>query len=444
MNQRIRGSLLPCLLRGGRWPRTGFVRACTLPGGRDFNQHQPRFTPLHPAFPWDGRARESSPLGLACPRPFIFATGPESEQVGQVPRPFRRLPLAEQTAAHLREGFQSGRWGGRLPGVLQLADELAVSKHVVRAALKILEEEGWIEDCGAGRRRRILARPNAKPGRRTLRIGIMLHTPLEKDDALTAMILLDVRHAIEMSGHTCIFSDRCLAQMGDDVSRISRAVKAVDADAWIVCLASGVVMEWFAAQPFQVFAFGGRFEEFPVAGSATRVAPAIESAVDTLVKHGHRRIVMLAATLLRRPVPIPSFGRYLSFLEARGIAPTDYHLPHFEDTAEGLENCLDSLFRITPPTALLVGQANYCVAVFAFLARRGLQVPRDVSVISTRMDPVFALRLPPLDHFHVPVKDYISRIARWVDGVAKGRPDQRHVIFQAAYVPGGTVGPAKK
>ena len=64
--------------------------------------------------------------------------------------PLRRLPLVEQTALHLREGFQSGRWAAQLPGVVPLAEELLVSKDVLRAALKLLEEEGWIEDGGAG------------------------------------------------------------------------------------------------------------------------------------------------------------------------------------------------------------------------------------------------------------------------------------------------------
>ena len=49
----------------------------------------------------------------------------------------RRLPtLVEQTAAHLREGFQSGRWAGPLPGVVPLANALTVSKDIVRTALK--------------------------------------------------------------------------------------------------------------------------------------------------------------------------------------------------------------------------------------------------------------------------------------------------------------------
>lgn len=344
---------------------------------------------------------------------------------------------------HLREGFQSGRWTGQLPGVVPLAEALMVSKDILRAALKLLEEEGWLEDGGAGRRRKIVAGHTAKPARRSLRIGIMPYVSLENDDAQAVKVLLGIRHAIETLGHTCVFSDRSLTELNGNLSRISRVVKAVDADAWIVASASRDVMEWLVAQPFPVFAYGGRFQNLPVACSGTRLAPAIESAVNALVDHGHRRIVMLISTVLRRPTPIPSLESYLSYLEARGIPATDYNLPHFEDTPEGLEKCLEELFRVTPPTALIVDQANYCAAVLAFLARRGFQVPGDVSVICGAMDPVFHFRVPTLDHYHKPVKEYVARISRWVEGVAKGRPDKRQVIFDAEYVPGGTVGPVK-
>lgn len=352
--------------------------------------------------------------------------------------------MVDQAAAHLREGIQSGRWVGQLPGVLQLAGELVVSKHIVRSALQILEEEGSIENCGAGRRRRIKIDRINKPARRFLRIGIMLYEPMEDADGRRTRILFGIRQSIETLGHTCIVGDRSLTELKDNPSRISRLVNAVDADAWIVFEGSHPVLEWFVAQPFPVYAFGGRFHELSVACSATRIAPAVESAVNTLVDLGHRRIVLFAPTGLRKPTPIPSIKSYLSILEARGIAATDYNLPHFDDTPEGLESCLDRLFRITPPTALIVNQASYFSAVFSYLACRGLRVPRDVSVITAQMDPILRLCLPPLDHFHMPPQKHIVRISRWVNGVAKGRPDKRQVIFDAVYVPGGSVGPAKK
>jgi DNA-binding LacI/PurR family transcriptional regulator len=352
--------------------------------------------------------------------------------------------LVEQTAAHLREGFQNGRWSGLLPGVVPLAEELMVSKDIARAALKVLEGEGWIEEGGSGRRRKIVPNPIKDQPRRALRIGIMLYDPLEDDDGHGIRQIFGIRQSIEALGHTCVFGERCLAELKENLPRISSVVKAADADAWIVLAASRAVLEWFVAQSFAVYAFGGRFHDLPVACSATRMAPALESAVTALVSLGHRRMVLLAPTFLRKPTPIPSIGRFISMLEEHGIAATDYHLPHFEDSAEGLEKCLDALFRITPPTALLVNQTTDCAAVFFFLARRGLQVPGDVSVVFLIEEPVFRRCLPAIDHFRAPMKEHITNIARWVKGVEVGRPNQRQVILDAEYIPGGTVGPAKK
>jgi DNA-binding LacI/PurR family transcriptional regulator len=109
-----------------------------------------------------------------------------------------------------------------------------------------------------------------------------------------------------------------------------------------------------------------------------------------------------------------------------------------------LENCLDELFRITPPTALIVNLAAQCVAVFSFLARRGLQVPRDVSVICMLKGQAFNLHLPPLDHFTDPWEQHVLRISQWLNHVVTGRPDKRQTIIDSAYIPGGTVGPVKK
>lgn len=362
-----------------------------------------------------------------------------------MPPQLRRLPsLAEQAAEHLREGFQSGRWVGLLPGVVPLASELKVSKDIVRAALKVLEEEGWIENCGAGRRRMIVPLRSVMPARRALRVGIMLYLPLLEDDKLGVVILLGIRRAIEAAGHVCVFSEQCLVQMNDNLSKISRCVKTTAANAWIVCTASRVVLEWFAAQSFPVLAFGGRFQDLPVASSATRLAPAIESAVNELVDSGHRRIVMLAETYLLKPTPTSSLTSYLSTLEARGIAATDFNLPHFNDTPEGLEDCLNRLFRVTPPTALIVQHAAYLVAVFSYLMRRGLRVPHDVSVITVSSDPIFRMCLPPLDHFSDPCQEHIDRITCWVNNVAKGLPDIQQVVFDAVHIHGGIVGPAKR
>lgn len=358
-------------------------------------------------------------------------------------QPVRRQTLVDQTANHLREGFASGRWTGELPGVLQLSKELLVSKHVVRAALLKLEQEGSIRDRGVGKPREIVAARTPKAAKRVIRVAILLSEDLKVEENHSVHTLLGIRQAVEAAGHVCVFADETLAAMGQRIPRIARLVARTAADAWIVFCGPRHVLEWFVAQPFPVMAFGGRFQDLPIASSATSMGPAIDSALAALVDLGHRRIVLAVPAILRQPIPVPSVARFLEQLCGMGITPSRYHLPDFEESAEGFETCLKELFRVTPPTALMIVDPCYCAAALAFLARRSLQVPRDVSVVCMMPDPVFRLSLPALAHFQWPVEEHIQRIARWVSGVAAGRTDKRQIILDTVFVPGQTIAEAK-
>ena len=72
-------------------------------------------------------------------------------------RPVKQIPKHELVAARLRDGLQEGRWGETLPGVARLAQDLDVSRHTLRTALRQLEAEGVLTDRGLGRSRGITA-----------------------------------------------------------------------------------------------------------------------------------------------------------------------------------------------------------------------------------------------------------------------------------------------
>lgn len=359
-------------------------------------------------------------------------------------QPLRRQPLVEQTAAHLREGFVSGRWTGYLPGVLQLAGELMVSKHLVRGALRILEEEGSIEDCGAGKRRKILMDRSTGTGHRHLRIAVMLHDSLEQEDALICRMLLDIRETIESSGHTCVFAPESLAQTGDNLARISRLVKQTKADGWILFQASAMVIEWFVTQPFATFALGGRYAGLPVASSASDTWPAIRSAVDLLAGLGHRRIVWVWPSFFRKPVLGPTGQKFMNHLEELGIPASGYNMPDYEDTGEGLAKLMDQLFRITPPTALMFLDPGECLAALLHLTRLGLRVPQDVSILCMTQEPSMRHLRPRITQFALPEKEHVRRILRWVQCIAKRKPDLRQIVFEARFSAGESIGPAKR
>ena len=73
-------------------------------------------------------------------------------------------------------------------------------------------------------------------------------------------------------------------------------------------------------------------------------------------------------------------------------------MPDWSDRKDGLLSCLDSLFKVTPPTALIIQEAPVFAAVQQFLANRGLKVPDDVSLICSDPDPNFAWCEPTIAH----------------------------------------------
>ena len=89
-------------------------------------------------------------------------------------------------------------------------------------------------------------------------------------------------------------------------------------------------------------------------------------------------------------------------------------------------------------------EASYFVAVLQFLARRGLRVPGDVSLICTDDDPAFAHCDPPVARIAWDSRPLVRRIVNWAANVSRGKTDLRLTHTPAKYLPGGTVGPVRK
>jgi len=204
------------------------------------------------------------------------------------------------------------------------------------------------------------------------------------------------------------------------------------------------VLEWFAGQQIPVIALGGRCAGLPIASSTLEASVTLSKSVRVLDGHGHRRIVFLSPSSWRQPTHGPPVIAFIAALETLGITATDYHLPQWEESAVGLERVLESLFRITPPTALILVEPSTCVASLAFLAQRGIHVPRDLSLVCLVYDPVFAWRRPAITHFNWEPQKLIHRVARWVDAVACGTADYEQKSYTPTFNPGGTIAAARK
>ena len=346
------------------------------------------------------------------------------------------LSAVEQVTGYLRDGLARGQWRGAMPGVHALAAELRVNRKSVEAALQRLEKQHLLEPQGPGRRRRIVETRHFAPP--SLRVAILLW---EADDA-RVHYLVELRHLLLEAGHAVSFAERSLLELKMDPRRVARLVEQTGAEAWVVAAGSREVLEWFAVQRLPAFALFGRRDGLPIAAVGPDKKPAYIAATKRLVALGHRRIVLIERQVHRKDGPGRVERAGLEVLAAHGIATGPYNLPDWEDSPGGFHHLLEELFRLTPPSALILDEPFLFTAAQQYLARRGILAPEHVSLVCTDPDPTFAWCRPTIAHIHWDPRPVVRRIARWADHVARGQDDRRQSFTKAEFIEGGTVGPA--
>jgi DNA-binding LacI/PurR family transcriptional regulator len=348
------------------------------------------------------------------------------------------LSAAEQVANHLRDELARGLWSGMMPGSDRLAVELGVGCNTVEGALRLLEKEGLLANQGR-RRGRLIVVPSGTQAVRRIRVAILLG---EKDDRKVDYVV-ELEHELREAGHKAFCLPQSMTEAGMDLRRISRMVEKTEADAWVVVAGPREVLEWFAERDVPVFSLFGARQGLAIAGVGPDKAPAIAEATRVLAGLGHRRIVLLTRPYRRVRRPGVQEQAFLDELEAWGIPFGSYHLPDWKETVHGFQGCLESLFKITPPTALIVDEVQFFVAALQFCGCRGLRVPEDVSLVCTDPDRAFNWCRPSVAHIRWDSRSLARRIVAWTANVSRGKSDVRQTLVPAELVSGGTIGPAK-
>jgi DNA-binding LacI/PurR family transcriptional regulator len=330
-----------------------------------------------------------------------------------------------------------------LPGVLLLAKTLDVSKDAMREALHLLEAEGLISAGHAGANRMVLDTAAEAP-RRAMRVAILPHDPLAKESDVMRELLHATRRELEVAGHTVAIAAKSLSELRFDLERIANLMAATPADAWVVAAAPPEVLEFFAAQAVPAIALGGRCTDVAMASVYADLLPGYREATRRLLALGHRRIVLMGPTSWRQPTPNRLVRAFTEEMAAHGITVGDFNVPDYEATTDGLRAIFESLFRLTPPTALILELAEHVTAALVFLAQHGLSVPRDVSLMLPYASASLQLCDPPIAHLHYDERLLVRRIVRWVRAVARDRADRDAIGIPASFDPGGTIGPVRQ
>jgi DNA-binding LacI/PurR family transcriptional regulator len=347
------------------------------------------------------------------------------------------LTITEQIAEYLRGEILRGRWPDTIPGLHALADELEVNYKTVDAALNLLEGQKLLVRQGAGKRRKIILQ-NGKKVSPSLRIGIFNYSPSDLVEPLSLLMTQKLKDA----GHLPFYSSKTLTELAMNLTKIRKTVANTEADAWIVCAGTRQILTWFSEQKLPVMAMFGRRRKLPMAGVGPNHVKVGRSMVQQLIELGHQRIVVL----IRDSEQIERAGRSIKVIfdtmEENGLPVGPYNLPSWNDCPEDFYRMLDELFRITPPTALIIHEAFVFHAAKDYLAHRGILAPADISLICGDPDPTFAWSNPSIAHIQWSNRPVVRRVVGWANNIRLGKMDTRQTHTLAEFIIGDTVGPA--
>jgi DNA-binding LacI/PurR family transcriptional regulator len=350
---------------------------------------------------------------------------------------FRVFTASEQLRDYLRTELIAGRWQKKMPGAGRLEKELGVGRNTVEAALEQLERDGLLQNLGSRRGRRIQIATNSKNPK--LGIAVLLYEQIDRHSHYMAELEL----ALVKAGHSLHFQSKSLTEMGMSVKLVKNLVSQTRADAWLVVAGSRDVLQWFSEQPLPAFALFGRRTGLPMAAAGPDNITSLTAVTHSLIDMGHSRIV----TICRKERRLPTLGTaeraFLEVLESHGIHAGPYNLPDWIETKEGLQALLQSLFRVSQPTALIFDEASILTAILQFLGTRSIKIPEDITLICTSFDPAFSLCMPPIAHTKSDYLTIIRSVIRWANHVAAGKDYRIQTLTPVRFIPGGTIGPAK-
>jgi DNA-binding LacI/PurR family transcriptional regulator len=341
-----------------------------------------------------------------------------------------------QLAEYLQEQIRDRIWTTTLPGESWLMAHLQVGRGTVRAAMAQLEAEGILAPCGQGKRRQIVLNRDAFTTRK-IRVRIFLYEIQDRSCIDISSLLAELL----AEGMDADFTRKSFKDLNMQVAKVEQYVSQNPADAWILISASQEVIEWFSQQEVPSHAMYGRHEGLPIAAAFPIIIPGQTAAVQRLIELGHKRIVMLARAERRKPKLLRSEQVFIEQLEAAGIKTSDYNLPDWEESREGLRRLVDELLRFSPPTAMLFQEAQLYIAVKSHLADRGVICPRHISLVVADEDPCFGWCHPIPSQIQWDYRKVVRSIVRWAKNVADGKEDRRKIGTEAEFVEGGSIGP---
>lgn len=192
------------------------------------------------------------------------------------------------------------------------------------------------------------------------------------------------------------------------------------ASLWLLCSVAKEIQAWFERRGRPALILGSRHAGIHLPDLDADYQAVCRHAAQTLLRFGHRRIVLLtvdsglAGDLASEKGFQEAFSR-ITESAAKG------RIVHHKGNAARLGRLLAHLFGgAKPPTAMIVTYPCYMMTVMGYLARMGIKIPQDVSLICRDHDPFFEFLVPSPSCYHLDFDRFARRAAQLAIQIEQG------------------------
>jgi DNA-binding LacI/PurR family transcriptional regulator len=351
-----------------------------------------------------------------------------------------RPSLIEHTATAVRDGLRQGAWEGHLPSERELSLLLKVSRPTLRSALAILAKEGWFT-TEPGRLRSIVASASMPQRTDTKVVALLSPVPLSELVPFAPSWTEGLREFLAKDGYE-LRTD--LGGRWWHSANPERELEALTerkpAAVWVLFRGSERIQRWFGQSSKVCVTSGSEHTGVQLPSVDLNHRATCRHAAGQFLSLGHKRVVLLR----QGPSSAGDIESEEGFLEAfRGHPDTYPVVAEHDGTPAGLQKKLDSVFRGPQrPTGCLITHAKPAMYVSSELTRRGLSVPRDVSVICRASDSFLDYFVPGIARYRVDPVVHAQRLGRLVLQYANGgAPRVQRVRLMPNFYAGDSLAP---
>jgi DNA-binding LacI/PurR family transcriptional regulator len=353
----------------------------------------------------------------------------------------QRFSLSNEVVRVLREGLKNGRWSECLPGERTLCDRLHVSRATIRAALSELRREGRIE-VAHGRRSRILQKQDALQGRPDSRVVCMLSpVPLHTLRPFVMLLVDETRERLAAAGYRLEVEASRRYYTQRPYKALEGLVHQNSAACWNLFHATSQIQKWFAEKGLPVVVNGSSHPGAGLPSVDLDYRATCRHAASACLGKGRRHIALLIENIRCAGDEESRIG-FLESAQTMPGAKIQLTVAEHDGTVPGVIAKVDSLLRLaSPPTGLLVANSMYVLTVMGYLARRRVQVPDQISVISRDDDWFLNYCVPSVARYSCSPAHFANEVSHLLLQQARGESVPRKpTLLVPNFINGETLG----